>query len=95
MDRAFEITTDLLMGKEVSDADKLWLQRRNAKYNIVRFLYMEKMKAEGVQLANFQFTPGDNFAETPTIDVVNALVKMTNDISGGDYETLDFGDATF
>jgi hypothetical protein len=91
MDKAFEITTDLLMGKEVSDEDKLWLQKRNAKYEIVRVLYMEKMNAmnaDGMKLTNFQFTPGDSFAETPTIDVLNELLKLNEAIKRGEFTEM-------
>jgi hypothetical protein len=88
MDKAFEITTDLLMGKEVSDEDKLWLQKRNAKYEIVRILYMEKMNADGMQLTNFQFTPGDKFAETPTIDILNDLLKLNEAIKRGEFTKM-------
>ena len=89
MDKAFEITTDLLMGKEVSDEDKLWLQKRNVKYEIVRVLYMEKMNADGMQLTNFQFTPGDKFAETPTIDILNDLLKFNEAIKRGDFTEIE------
>jgi hypothetical protein len=96
MDKAFEITTDLLMGKEVSDEDKLWLQKRNAKYEIVRILYMEKMNymysADGMQLTNFQFTPGDKFAETPTIDILNDLLKFNETIKRGEFTEIKFQD---
>jgi hypothetical protein len=89
MDKAFEITTDLLMGKDVSDEDKLWLQKRNAKYEIVRVLYMEKMKADGMELKNFQFTPGDTFAETPTIDILNDLLKFSEAIKHGEFTEME------
>ena len=88
MDRAFEININLLMGKDVSDEDKLWLQKRNAKYEIVRVLYMEKMKADGIELKNFQFTPGDKFAETPTIDVLNDLLKFNGAIKRGGFTEM-------
>jgi hypothetical protein len=89
MDKAFEITTDLLMGKDVSDEDKLWLQKRNAKYEIVRVLYMEKMKADGMELKNFQFTPSDKFAETPTIDILNDLLKFSEAIKRGEFTEME------
>lgn len=90
MDRAFEITTALLMGEEVSDEDKLWLRKRNAKYEFVRALYMEKKRAEGKSLTNFHFTPGDSFAETPTIDLLNHLLEVDEAIKRGEFTELRF-----
>ena len=46
----------------------------NTKYELVRFLYMEKMKGTG--LTKFHFTPGEKFATTPTIDIVNELMNI-------------------
>ena len=92
MDRAFNITTDMLMGKPISDEDKQWFRARNAKYEIVRALYMEKMKADGMKLSNFHFTPGESFADTPTIDILNELLKVNDSIKRGDYKECKFGD---
>jgi len=54
---------------------------------------MEKMKHEGSELKQFQFSPGDNFMDTPVIDIMNGLLKVYEDIKNGDYEVLDFGDS--
>lgn len=46
----------------------------NTKYELVRFLYMEKMKGTG--LTKFHFTPGYKFETTPIIDIVNELMNI-------------------
>jgi len=92
IDKAFELTMKALGGEEITDDEKLYLQKRNAKYELVRHIYMEKMEHEKTGLVNFQFTPGENFVDTPTIDIVNELLKFNEAIKNGDYEILDFGD---
>jgi len=91
IDKAFELTMKALGGEEITDDEKLYLQKRNAKYELVRYIYMEKMEHENTGLVNFQFTPGENFVETPIIDIVNAFMEIHEKTKNGDYETLDFG----
>lgn len=89
----YELAIKSLLGEELTDDEKLRLQRRNSKYELVRYVYMEKMKHDGLELQNFQFSPGESFMETPIIDIVNGLLKMHEAIKNGDYEVLDFGDS--
>lgn len=92
-DKAFELTMRSLSGEELTDDEKKYVRERNAKYELVRYVYMEKMKHDGLELKNFQFSPGYGFMETPIIDIVNGLLKMNEAIKNGDYEVVDFGDS--
>ena len=85
----YELAAKQLIGEELSVEEKTRLQKRNSKYELVRFLYLEKMK--GLGLTNFHFTPGDGFETTPTIDIVNTLVNSMEDIIKN-ATPLDFGD---
>ena len=67
---------------------------RTAKYELVRYVYIEKMRHDGIELQNFHFTPGESFMDTPIIDIVNGLLKVNKAIKNGDYEVLDFGDSS-
>lgn len=91
LDKAFELTMRSLSGEELTDDEKKYVRDRNAKYELVRYVYMEKMKHDGFELQGFQFSPGDDFMETPVFDMVNSLLKVNEAIKNGDYEALDFG----
>lgn len=86
---AYILTARLFKGEELTPDEKAFLRKRNAKYETVRYLYLEKMKGAG--LTDFHFTPGDDFINTPTIDIVNALLDMRNAPS----TPLDFGDLSW
>ena len=92
-DKALELTMKAFSGEQLTDDESKYLRARNAKYEIVRFIYMEKMKHEGSGLTNFHYTPGDSFMDTPIIDIVNDLLKINEVIKNGDYEVADFGDS--
>ena len=92
LDKAYELTFKSLTGEQLTDDEKKYLRERNAKYEIVRYIYMEKMKHEGSGITQFHFTPGESFVDTPIIDIVNGLLKVNESIKNGDYEVLDFGD---
>ncbi len=79
-DRAFELTSKALMGEQLTDEELKYLQKRDAKYKLVRYMYLEKVNAgsPSPEVTNFHFTPGDGFDEMPTIDIVNELVKVWN-----------------
>jgi hypothetical protein len=68
------------------------MRDRNAKYELVRYVYMEKMKHEGSEITQFHFTPGDGFMETPIFDIVNDLMKINEAIKNGDYEIANWND---
>lgn len=84
----YELAIKSLLGEEITREEKLRLQRRNAKYELVRFLYMEKMKDAG--LKDFHFTPGESFEDTPTLDIVNSLIAVNEELKNA--TPLDFGD---
>lgn len=92
IDKAFGLTMKALGGEELTDDEKLYVQKRNAKYELVRYIYMEKMEHENTGLKDFHFSPGDNFVDTPTIDIVNELLKFNEAIKNGDYEVIEFDD---
>lgn len=93
LDKAFELTLKSMSGEELTDDQKKYIREHNAKYEIVRYVYMEKMKHNGYELVNFQFSPGESFMDTPIIDVVNGLLKVDETIKNGDYEVVKFGDS--
>ena len=92
MDKSFDLTMKAFGGEELTDDEKLYIQKRNAKYELVRYIYMEKMEHENTGLKDFHFSPGENFVDTPIIDIVNELLKFNEAIKNGDYKPLDFGD---
>ena len=92
LDKAFELTMKALGGEELTADEQKYVRARNTKYELVRYFYMEKMKHEGSDLADFQFSPGESFMDTPVIDIVNSLLKLNKDIKSGKVKPLDFGD---
>lgn len=73
---AVEITTKMMVGEDVTEEEKSYARNYNAKYSIVRHLVMEKMSTDkSMELKNFHFTPGSDFMEIPTVDVVNSIVE--------------------
>lgn len=93
-DKAFELTMKASLGEELTDDEKKYVRERNAKYELVRYLYTEKVRHEGLGLRNFQFSPGDSFMDTPIIDIVNGLLEVNEAIKNGDYDVVDFGDSS-
>jgi hypothetical protein len=92
-DKAFELTMKSLTSEGLTKDEAKYLCERNAKYELVRYVYMEKMKHEGSALSNFHFTPGNSFVDTPIIDIVNSLLKINENIKDGKVTPLDFGHA--
>ena len=92
IDKAFELTMKAFGGEQLTEDENKYLRLRNAKYEIVRYVYMEKMEHEGSKLTDFHFTPGDSFVDTPIIDIVNSLLKIKENIKDGKVTPLDFGD---
>lgn len=69
--KIFDLNTRLLMREQLSAEEIKLLRDYNSKYELVRFLVMEKNKSK-----NFHFTPGDLFMELPIIDIVNECLKV-------------------
>lgn len=96
-DKAFELTTKALVGEELSDEEKKYLRERNARYELVRYIYTEKInsgegfRGEGHKLINFQFTPGESFDKTPIFDIVDSLLKVNKELKNA--EPMTFGDS--
>ena len=92
--KVFEITTKIMVGEDVTDEEKSYTRNYNAKYSIVRHLVMEKFGVDSKKsLKNFHFTPGEDFMTTPTIDVVNSIVKMFSELQN--TTPLYFGDSSW
>lgn len=87
----YELAAKALIGEKLTVEEKTRLQKRNAKYELVRFLYMEKMADAG--LKDFQFTPGDGFETIPTIDIVNTLLNINEQLK--DAKAFSFGDGSW
>lgn len=94
IDKAFELNMKAMSGEELTEDENKYLRERNAKYALVRYVYMEKMKHEGSKLTDFHFTPGDSFVDTPIIDIVNGLLKINENIKDGKVTPLNFGDVS-
>lgn len=85
------LSLENLLKEQLSSEETGKLKKRQIKYELIRFLYMEKMKANGEKgLVNFHFTPGTNFEETPIIDVVNTLIELNNESNSA--EAFSFND---
>jgi len=93
-DKALELTMKSLSSEGLTDDEKKYMHNRNAKYELVRYVYMEKMKHEGSELKQFHFTPGESFMDTPIIDIVNDLMKFNEAIKNGKVKPLTFGDSS-
>ena len=91
-DKALELTMKAFSGEQLTDDESKYLRARNAKYEFVRYVYIEKMKHEGSELKQFHFTPGESFMDTPIIDIVNDLMKFNEAIKNGKVKPLNFGD---
>ena len=85
LDKAFDLTMKALSGEQLTDEQKLLLQKRDAKYKLVQYVYMEKMNHDNVGLMAFEFTPGATFDDTPIVDIVNQLLKLDQDIKDGKH----------
>lgn len=92
LDKAYELTMKAFSGEQLTDDESKYLRARNAKYELVRYVYIEKMKHEGSELKQFHFTPGESFMDTPIIDIVNDLMKFNEAIKNGKVKPLNFGD---
>ena len=80
----------LILGESVSDAELRNFKDYKVKYELVRYLYIEKR--EGTGLVNFHFTPGTDFLNTPVIDIVNRLLKLDEKVANGEIRPLSFED---
>ena len=85
------LTAKAMVGEKLTDHEKKILKDYNGKYELVRFLVMDKHKSQyGLKLENFHFTPGEEFMNTPVIDVANAVLETLSAIS----KEVKFGDGS-
>jgi hypothetical protein len=76
----FELTIKSFLGEDLTHEEKARVQRRNAKYKLVQYIYMEKMNHENAGITQFEFTPGESFEDTPTLDIVNSLIAVNEEL---------------
>lgn len=92
----YELSIKALVGEELSLEEKKLLQDYDAKYKLVRYLVLEKQKHDGVDMVDFQFTPGNEFLSMPIVDLVNSILatfKMpTKPLNFGDFSWKDAED---
>ena len=86
----YDLSAKVLMGEELSDEEKKMLRDYDTKYKLVRYIVMEKRRYDGVDMVDFQFTPGDGFLDMSALDVANSIIKSFSALS----EPLDFGDGS-
>jgi hypothetical protein len=85
----YELSAKSLVGEELTTEQKKLLHDYDTKYRLVCYLVMEKQRLEGINLLNFQFTPGDSFMKTSALDVANAIIKSFSLPS----KSVSFGDS--
>lgn len=91
--KAFEITTKIMVGEDVTEEEKSYARNYNAKYSIVRHLVMEKLATDKTkETKDFHFTPGEDFMKTPTVDVVNSILKVFSGFPEKFDTSKPFGD---
>lgn len=88
----YEIFFRSMTGQEVTAEEKEKVRAHSIRYELVRFLYMEKMKHEGKELKDFHFTPGEKWMDIPIYDIVSELVKFNTAIRDGKVKRMNFGD---
>lgn len=80
--------------ESITDEEKLFMQQRARKYEIVRLLCLEKFQADAKEgepvMTDFHFTPGESFMETAIVDIVNSIVNLDTSKA----TPLNFGDLT-
>jgi hypothetical protein len=80
------ITIKAMSNEPLSAVEKEELRERNFRYELVRVLYIEKMKSLGIPINNFHFTPGTGWMEVPVYDIITDLI---NAIMSGDDEEVE------
>jgi hypothetical protein len=87
------MTNDLLMramlGEVLTPEEQAELKARNFRYELVRTLYMEKMKHLGVNIKNFHFTPGDDWMNVPVYDMLSMFIEIHEKRESGEYKPID------
>jgi hypothetical protein len=69
-----DISMKAFLGESLSLKEQEELTERNFRYELVRFLYVEKMKSLGIPINNFHFTPSDGWMEVPVYDIITNLI---------------------
>ena len=97
LDKSHNLLLKHISGEDLTDGEKKYLKERHFRYELVKYLYLEKRRHmyEGAEkLVGFDFTPGDDFMDTPIMDTVNALVKLHEDTMCGAIKPtrIRFGD---
>lgn len=86
----YELGAKALIGENLNDDDEQKkLKAYTTKYELVRYLIIEKQRHMGIDLKNFHFTPGDEFLDMPALDVANSIVNSFSGI----FKPHTFGDS--
>lgn len=78
----------LLMGEEITEAERKQLNEEHVKRTLIKFLFAEKMKEMGHEVRQSNFTFGPNWMQTPTIDIVNSLIDIQRKVDSGEIKPL-------
>jgi hypothetical protein len=87
-----DILTRAMLGEVLSAEEQAQLKARNFRYELVRTLYMEKMRALGVNIKNFHFTPGDKWMDLPVYDLISSLIGIHEKRESGEYKPIDISE---
>ena len=80
-----------ILGEDLTAEETHALREYDLKYQIVRYVYMDKMKTDGCPMSDFHFSPGDKFMETSVYDMVKTIVDMNEELRNA--KPLSFGDS--
>ena len=69
----------------MTEADSTYVHERAIKYQLVRFMVVEKLNHSDsdMKTKDFHFSPDTNFMDTPIYDVVNVIVKTFEELVAG------------
>jgi hypothetical protein len=74
------ITMKAMSGKILSSEEQEELRERNFRYELVRFLYTEKMKSLGSPIKDFHFSPSDGWMDVPVYDIITNFIEAINSV---------------
>jgi hypothetical protein len=90
----FTVTTKLLMNEPITDEELEFYRNYCEKYTLVCKIVMEELnKDSSKSTSNFRFTPGEDFMKTPTVDVVNSILKMFSGFLEKNDPSKPFGES--
>lgn len=91
MNDIYELSAKAIVGEDLTDDEKKTLREYNVKYKLVRHLVIEHRRNQGFEIADFQFSPGDEFMKASTLDIANEIIKSF----AAPSRSFRFGDSNF